>query len=279
MPYYAVKVGRKNGIYETWDECKRMTEGVANSIYRKFETRTQAEEYMSKGQRNIPNFVPMLSPSALNKPVQTKIEKIDDVLLLSDDEMDVKPKIPKLESPPTISNFVAFNDRVQPCTSHSNEMHSDTRRKLQTVIETAVKVAISCNDFNNCNLLGVAMNTANQSIKVDVNVNFLCDCTCKSVNTNPQVQVTPSPVSRKRKATRNVSNALGGFSFPGTANDIVPVPRKPAKRQAPSRIKTARTHLAATSEGERVVVYTDGACENNGFAGAQGGIGIAQNLN
>jgi ribonuclease HI len=44
---YAVKVGRIPGIYSTWNECKKQTEGFSKPVFRKFKTKKEAEEFMS----------------------------------------------------------------------------------------------------------------------------------------------------------------------------------------------------------------------------------------
>lgn len=44
--YYAVKNGRKNGIYETWDECKNQTCGFSNAQFKSFICRWEAVEYL-----------------------------------------------------------------------------------------------------------------------------------------------------------------------------------------------------------------------------------------
>ncbi|KAF7448292.1 RnhA Ribonuclease HI [Pyrenophora tritici-repentis] len=43
---YAVKAGKKPGIYSTWDEAKLQTDGVPGAIYQSFSTRTEAEAFM-----------------------------------------------------------------------------------------------------------------------------------------------------------------------------------------------------------------------------------------
>lgn len=44
--YYAVKIGRKPGIYRTWDECKKEVEGFKGAIYKSFKTKKDAEFYI-----------------------------------------------------------------------------------------------------------------------------------------------------------------------------------------------------------------------------------------
>lgn len=44
--YYAVKKGRKKGIYETWEACKEQVDGVSGAIYKSFYTREEAEAFV-----------------------------------------------------------------------------------------------------------------------------------------------------------------------------------------------------------------------------------------
>lgn len=46
MKYYAVRKGKKIGIYNTWDECKEMVSGYSSAEYKSFKTLEEAEEYM-----------------------------------------------------------------------------------------------------------------------------------------------------------------------------------------------------------------------------------------
>lgn len=45
--YYAVKKGVQTGIFETWDECRRMVHGVAGAVYKSFADREEAEQYLN----------------------------------------------------------------------------------------------------------------------------------------------------------------------------------------------------------------------------------------
>lgn len=44
--YYAVKAGRKTGIYETWEECKEQIDGYKGQAYKSFKSLDDAYEYM-----------------------------------------------------------------------------------------------------------------------------------------------------------------------------------------------------------------------------------------
>jgi ribonuclease HI len=41
--YYVVWEGRKPGVYSTWDECKKQTDGIAGAKYKSFESKDLAE--------------------------------------------------------------------------------------------------------------------------------------------------------------------------------------------------------------------------------------------
>lgn len=44
--YYAVKVGRKCGIFRSWDDCKAQVTGFSGAVYKSFPTLTEAEAYL-----------------------------------------------------------------------------------------------------------------------------------------------------------------------------------------------------------------------------------------
>lgn len=44
--YYAVKVGRKPGIYRTWDTCKKMVDGYPGAVYKSFKTEAEAQTFV-----------------------------------------------------------------------------------------------------------------------------------------------------------------------------------------------------------------------------------------
>ena len=48
MKYYAVRIGRNPGIYQTWDECKRETMGFKGASFKKFSTREDAEAFINE---------------------------------------------------------------------------------------------------------------------------------------------------------------------------------------------------------------------------------------
>ncbi len=48
LKYYAVKIGRIPGIYTSWDECKKQVSGFSNAKYKSFESKEEADQYISE---------------------------------------------------------------------------------------------------------------------------------------------------------------------------------------------------------------------------------------
>ena len=47
MPFHAVARGHKTGIFLTWDECQKNTKGFSKPLFRKFNSREEAQDFMS----------------------------------------------------------------------------------------------------------------------------------------------------------------------------------------------------------------------------------------
>lgn len=54
--FYAVRKGKKTGIYNTWDECKLQVNGFSGAEYKSFLTLEEAEVYMGKDKNTIPKI-------------------------------------------------------------------------------------------------------------------------------------------------------------------------------------------------------------------------------
>jgi len=46
MPYYAVANGRNIGIFLNWDDCKKSVSGYKNALYKKFDTKEEADNFI-----------------------------------------------------------------------------------------------------------------------------------------------------------------------------------------------------------------------------------------
>jgi ribonuclease HI len=56
MPYYAVARGRTTGIFLNWDECNTSVKGYKNALFKKFDTKEEAENFQSKSV--VDTFIP-----------------------------------------------------------------------------------------------------------------------------------------------------------------------------------------------------------------------------
>ena len=52
--YYAVKKGRKTGIFTSWDECKEQVNGFAGSIFQSFPSEAEAEAFLHGEGEPVP---------------------------------------------------------------------------------------------------------------------------------------------------------------------------------------------------------------------------------
>ena len=50
MSYYAVANGRINGIFTNWNECNHSIKGFKNAIFKKFNTKLEAEDFIRLNQ-------------------------------------------------------------------------------------------------------------------------------------------------------------------------------------------------------------------------------------
>lgn len=47
MPFYAVKSGKTPGIYVTWKDCEKQVKGFKGAVFKKFENKQLAQDFMS----------------------------------------------------------------------------------------------------------------------------------------------------------------------------------------------------------------------------------------
>ena len=82
MAYYAVKNGRKVGLFDTWDECRGNVIGYPNSEYKKFITKEEAEEYLGIQKSTVKaratvGFSPLSDRFADSSSVESKMSDND----------------------------------------------------------------------------------------------------------------------------------------------------------------------------------------------------------
>lgn len=66
MPFYAVAKGKKPGIYTSWPECQQNTNGYPGPIFKKFDTKAEAEAFILEKSDNISIQVSTTKVEAMN---------------------------------------------------------------------------------------------------------------------------------------------------------------------------------------------------------------------
>ena len=54
--FYAVKKGKKTGIFSTWDECKEQVTGFKGAVYKGFKTLSEAEAFLERNEEKNENI-------------------------------------------------------------------------------------------------------------------------------------------------------------------------------------------------------------------------------
>ena len=49
VKYYAVRAGRRTGIFSTWDECKKQVDGFSGASYKSFTSKEDAQAFLNSG--------------------------------------------------------------------------------------------------------------------------------------------------------------------------------------------------------------------------------------
>jgi len=88
MPYYAVANGRENGVFLNWDDCNKQVNGYKNALYKKFNTKEDANNFIQgnkqeninntnfQKQNNITTFFDKIKS---NKKDDIEVDKKDDI--------------------------------------------------------------------------------------------------------------------------------------------------------------------------------------------------------
>jgi len=53
MPYYAVANGRNIGVFLNWNDCNNSVKGYKNALYKKFDTKEEADNFIQINDKNI----------------------------------------------------------------------------------------------------------------------------------------------------------------------------------------------------------------------------------
>lgn len=91
--YYAVKVGRIPGIYQTWDEAKEQINGYSGAVYKGFTTSHDAEQFiLESNEQASDNKKENVTSGDLNNQIEEKIANLseDEVVAFVDGSYNVE---------------------------------------------------------------------------------------------------------------------------------------------------------------------------------------------
>ena len=86
--FYAVRMGHKPGVYQTWEKCRLQVEGYPNADYKSFSTLKHAEDYLNgmavtesqpsepleiETRVTIPQFLPPAAAKALDEALRKQV--------------------------------------------------------------------------------------------------------------------------------------------------------------------------------------------------------------
>ena len=92
--FYAVKVGKNSGIYNTWGQCEEQVKGVSGAKYRSFSTLKEAEDYIQGSDSENPTVDQSdtaTSSEDMNALVESRISSLteDEIIAFVDGSYDV----------------------------------------------------------------------------------------------------------------------------------------------------------------------------------------------
>jgi ribonuclease HI len=53
MSYYSVANGKTIGVFLNWNDCNNSVKGYKNALYKKFNTREEADNFIKTNNKNI----------------------------------------------------------------------------------------------------------------------------------------------------------------------------------------------------------------------------------
>ena len=78
--FYAVRVGRKTGIFRTWDDCRAQVEGFGGARYKGFLTEAEAHAWLGEAQPLSALFAGKKAPAARRAPLRASDAQTGEVL-------------------------------------------------------------------------------------------------------------------------------------------------------------------------------------------------------
>ena len=253
MVYYSVAKGRTIGIFESWSECKKSIDGFEGAIFKKFDSKEDAEKFSKTGfTKSNTSFIAKSNTSSIAKSNTNSIaksnndtvERYQNVNFDSDSDSDSDKKVINTNSKKIISNKTSIRSAKEEANIRSNinfDSDSDTdsdnnsKKKITKQINIQSDFIQSEKKLDKLDKLDKLILSHNKSLKIE---------DYDSEDNDEEYDINEIFKLKEYKSTNLIC-----------------------------KIEDLKTFKPDT------IVYTDGSCINNGYPNAEAGIGIYFGLN
>ena len=270
MVYYSVAKGRTIGIFESWAECKKSIDGFEGAVFKKFDTKEDAEKFSKTGfgksaftngaTKSTTNSFTVKSTSSTTKSNNDTVERYQNVNFDSDSDSDSDKKVIHTNAKKIISNntsvkTISNNTSVKTLTRSGNASHWPDGQR-----------------------------SAKEEANIRANINFDSDSDSDSDSDNNTKTKSKSvkkieKLDKLDKLILSHNNSLKIQDYDSDdneeydINEIFKLKDTYKSSNLICKIEDLKTFKPDT------MVYTDGSCINNGYPNAEAGIGVYFGLN
>jgi len=139
MPYYAVANGKNIGIFLNWNDCNNSVKGYKNALYKKFDTKEEADKFILTNEKNIndtnkhnQNNITLFFDTIINKQPDDVGEFIPEYYVYTDGACSNNGKYNALSG---IGIFFGINDNRNVSKKIEGKQTNNTA-ELSAIIET-----------------------------------------------------------------------------------------------------------------------------------------------
>ena len=268
MVYYSVAKGRTIGIFESWPECKKSIDGFEGAVFKKFDTKEDAEKFSKTGFTKTAFTAKSNSNSNSNSSNSS-----NSFTTKSNTSFTVKSNSSAKSNNDTVERYQNVN--------FDSDSDSDSDKK---VINTNSKKIISNK---------TSIRSAKEEANIRSNINFDSDSDTDSDNNSKkkitkQINIQSDFIQSEKKLDKldkldklilshNKSLKIEDYDSEDNdeeydINEIFKL-KEYKSTNLICKIEDLKTFKPDT------IVYTDGSCINNGYPNAEAGIGIYFGLN
>jgi len=243
MVYYSVAKGRTIGIFESWSECKKSIDGFEGAVFKKFDTKEDAEKFSKTGfSKSNTSYLSKSNTSSIAKSnisstakSNNDIERYQNVNFDSDSESESDKKVINTISKKIISNKTLTRSAKEEANIRSNinfDSDSDT-------------------------------DSEKNSKKITKQVNIKSDI----IQSEKKIDKLDKLILSHNKTLKIEDYNDSDDNEENDINEIF------KSSNLICKIEDLKSFKPDT------IVYTDGSCINNGYPNAEAGIGIYFGLN